>query len=220
MQKLPYLVSLGLVLGLLLDVLRAGDPVRGFGIGGWLLAVIIWLAASRLKHPSPPLLLTLCCLFVAGLLVLFRVERLQREDNVGPALVAAACLGLAAVAIRASSATIFQLAVALAFAIAGFSAWNWPRRRDAYGSLLLVGGAGTVLALATQLLLFSAAPPLALGMLVLVFFADIPVRRLWPRSCPWHDRLLPWYVFIAGLAPGGLALLIASFFGVTDDAYY
>lgn len=220
LQKLPYLATLGLVVGLLLDGWRTGDTTRRVVTGAWLLTVVVWLAAPRLQHPSFPFLLALCGVFVAALVVLFRVERLHSEDNVGPALVGAACLGLAAVAMRGSSATIFQLAVALAFAVAGFSVWNWPRRRDTYASLLLIGGAGTLLALATQVLLFSDAPPLAVAVLVLVFFADVPARRLWLRAGPWRDRLLPWYAFIAGLVPAGLALLIGSFFAVADDAYY
>jgi hypothetical protein len=219
-QKLPYVVGVGVALGFLLDLLRPGEPLRRLGCDGWLLAALLWLAAPRLEHPSAPFLLTLACSFIAGLVVLSRVEVLHGEDNLGPALVCAACLGLAAMALSASSAAIFQLALALAFAIAGFFAWNWPHRRDAYGSLLLIGGAGTLFALAMQLLLFSAASPLVLAMLVLVFFADAPVRRLWPRSGPWRARLLPWYALIAGLAPSALALLIASFFGTADDAYY
>lgn len=205
-QKLAALVLAGLVAGLVLDGLRDPVVLRWPPIVAGPAVALYWLALPRLAQLEATTVLILALLCAASLIVLVRLEGVRKQPGLAaPVMLGFGALGVALIAFLAHSASIAQLAFALAAAIAGFGLWNWPRPRYRFGMAALLGGAGALLGLVAVLVLYSRASPIALALLLPIFFADIPARRIRLGSGLLASALEP--VLLAGLS---LVPLIAA----------
>lgn len=218
-QKLPYLVAGGTLLGILLD---ARGPSRSPAV---LLAlalpvvVVGWLAWGRLAAPTVENLVPAGAVLAAGVVAALRLARWRGSETTAPVMLLVAALGLAGVAAQSASISIAQLVGALAAALGGFLLWNWPVARYPFGWAGLLGGAGGLLALATQTTLFTAASPVALGLLALVFLADLALdpRRL--DASAWRRALAPVLLALICALPAAAAVAVAFFTGRSGSPY-
>ena len=125
-----------------------------------------------------------------------------------------AAVGLAMAALTANSASLMQLLGAQAAALGGFMILNWPKLRFPISSVLILGTAATVLALATQSLLYTRGDPLVLAPLVFVFLCDMVARTVGFGRSP---TLRPIVLAACCLVPAGIAIVLA--FLLNGDAY-
>jgi hypothetical protein len=178
-DKLIYGAAGGLVLGFLLDFGRLPPFLR------WLLfpagcgALLYWLEHPGVETAGLWTLVGLAGLWLASVAALWRLEA-EREAGLNPVVkLLIAALGLAAVAMLGGAPDIAHLAMALAAALFGFTLWNWPTNVFPYGATLLMGAGGTLFLLAWIAALHEPAISLpALGLLVLVFFADMAAKHM------------------------------------------
>ncbi len=204
-QKVAYLVLAGAALGLLLALTRAGRGWRRAALALWPGAGLAWIAWRPLAVATPSLLLTLAALWLAATAVLWRLEARAGQDadwdRVGhvPTMLAAAAVGVAAVALFAGSASLVLVCLALATAVWGANMANWGRTRAAFGIAALLAGGGGVFFLAAVAVLYAGASAAALAILL---------------PCFWADRLAPsaggvWPRRVATLAVAAIPVLIA-----------
>jgi hypothetical protein len=221
LHKLPWLLALGLGLGVALD-LGGADRRTALGAGiALLLLGVAWLAWPQLERLGARAWWLLPAAG-AGIAVLAAMASAPRRSASAPAVLAVAGLALAAVAFNAGSLKLFQLGIALAAAVGGYALWNWPKPRFDFGAagLLAVALAWTALALLTGLLT-DVRPP-ALVALLLVFAAGPLARRI---PLGRIDRGLGEPVLAALLAalPAAAAVLLGDAPAATpsaDDPYY
>lgn len=175
--KLFWASAAGVILGAAADATglrgRAGSAL----VALWLAASLAWIALPVLDSPTAGL--TLLVLIAAGVWIAVTSAADNGED--GPTAPAAAvlALGLAVggTALIGSSASVAQMALALAAATGGFLLWNWPVERHAWG----VSGqaaAGLAVLLAGVLALFTQAQAPVLLLALPAALAGRVRRRL------------------------------------------
>ncbi|MSO71308.1 MAG: hypothetical protein EXQ88_04765 [Alphaproteobacteria bacterium] len=209
LQKLPYIASAALLLGIGCDVARLGAPwpVASTLAG----ATALWLgwrgiAAFRIES----WLILGAVATIAGL----SLPRLQAASDGVAASAAAlvvAAASTAALAFHAGSGALAQLAGALAAATGGFALWNWPRPRHEFSAVAVLGGGGVLVAIATQLALFEDSSRAALAIVFLALLAPQAIDALLPMHSAMR-LLRP--ILVAGLAmvPGLAAWALARGF--------
>ena len=121
MQKLSYLVFLGLLLGIGLET-RLHNRIKVLMIGLiWLMLMQLWLAWPQLRTPTPSLIVQFAALYTLAALCFWRVM-LLREQNLEPVvMILLAAIGLAGVAFISGSLSIAHLCAALAAAVGGLA---------------------------------------------------------------------------------------------------
>jgi hypothetical protein len=203
-HKIAYIgVAAGLV-GLALDLARARPPLVRLAVASGALAAALWLIGPRLDVGDPMGLLWPALPVLAVWLILaLRLEAQTGAGLAAPVALAVAAAGLSLVALYGRSASIAQLAAALAAAVAGYALWNWPVQRMALARAAVLAAGSLLLGLATQSLLFTKAQAAALALLLLALFADRPAAWLLARLVPPPGRLGK------ALAPLVLALVAA-----------
>lgn len=190
--KTFYIVAAGIALGLVADF--GPNERRDAHVFAAVLplAALLWLAIRPLGAPTWSLALTLALLYLASMLVYWRVAATARgADQAGgeaaalfPAiLVMVAAVPFGLIALMGGSAVIATLAFAVAAASGGalaiqYLAFLARGRVHGLGGAGVFGSAGALLALAYVLVLFNeGASRVALALLLLVFVADLAVRR-------------------------------------------
>jgi len=223
LQKLALIAAAGLVVGLVLDVMRAGvASVRVLGVLG-LIGALAWVFETQVRQAEPSGLIEPALIAAGGALVLWRLAG-RRDEGVPPAVtVIVAALGLAGVALVSASLSIAQLAGALAAAIGGFALWSWPVARFSFAAGGTFAALIPLLALAAITTLLTKAPVWVLAPLILVFFADLVSNRLPAGSGRWREALQPVYLAVIAALPAGLAVglaVLAAGGGGDADLYY
>ena len=224
MQKLPWILALAWMAGLVLDRRRFGVFVR------WLALLACWLAASWWMDAASFGRATAFGL-LGGLVIALQLRSApERADGVAMSVVAA--LGLAALAFQAGSLALFQLCLILAAALGGAALWLWPRSRILYGTAALAVACIGWLALAQATALLLPARPASLGLLALAFSAAAVatpvIRRMAVRT---RGLAAPLVVAFLAAASVSAALSLQDVAGsdggpatgasaVEDDAYY
>jgi hypothetical protein len=201
-EKVAYVAAFGVLLGLLLLWLpRWADGLQA-AILAWPFAIVAWLALPAPFGLETILVATTLAIFGAAMIGPLAGARQRSARRV--LMLLSAVIGLAALGALSGSVALAQLTLAL---VASLAALLVAARGLGPANATLIGPAGTALALAGTLALFSAASRIALLLLALVFFAEQTAHRFASRRHLWLDRLL----FAAGcLIPLGLALAVAQ----------
>ena len=212
-QKLFYVVAVGVILGVLLDLMRPQPGVtRALGalaplvIIGW----FVWrrLFAIDWGHDWTLLIKVVGFAIVAGAILasLYRERGAAVESGM---MILVAATGLAGLAVFGASAVVAQLSGTIAAGAVGLLLWNWPFSRHGFGAAGILGAGGALMGLAAILLFFSEANPLALVMLAFVFLAAPMSERLVPGRGARAIRpfVLAAIATIPALAALGVALL-------------
>ncbi len=219
-QKLFLLVVAGLGTGILLDLAPAPRWLVLGLLGGFVAAGLAWIGAPRLIAGAQwDGALRYGPLVVGCLAALIRLEQRAHDGLTPSVLLLVAALGVGAVAVLGASASLGQLAFALAASVGGFMIWNWPRSRFPFGFAALFGGAGALAFLAGQLTFFSDASAPALALLAVVFFTDGAARRLVTRPDTIGRALRPVILGLIALIPVAVAVAWAYFGAGGDDPY-
>jgi hypothetical protein len=207
-HKIAYVVVAAAAIGLALD-LTAARPllarlvlaVAGVAAAAWLLGARLDLAdRASLIWPAAPVA-------AAWLLVLWRLETARRKGASAAVILAVAAAAAAAVALFGRSASIAQLCAALAAATAGYALLPWLAPGGGCGRAATAAGGAAFLALATQMVAFTAAAPWALLVLLAAFLAD---RRAGRLAATGVRRLLePVPVAFAAAVPAAAAVALA-----------
>lgn len=195
-DKLPYLALAGLALGLLV-ARAAGSRAAVWGVPGVLALAVVWLGWPRLAVPQTAAWLAATLVWAGGL---WSLARLREAPAARAGLMAGlAVVALAGVGLYASSYRMAALIAVLAAALAGAclgGALPGVGQRGGFGPVARVGMLLPGLGLVTLLALYTAAAPLALGLLGGILWAD--------RASGWLAARLPGVV---GPAEGGGRLL-------------
>ncbi|WP_448191377.1 hypothetical protein [Azospirillum sp. sgz301742] len=219
-QKLLYVAVGFLALGIALDATAARRAVRLAAVAAAPVAALVWLTLPLLLRGwSAEVWLGLAGAVLGTIVVMLRLERRLEDGGVGngltvPVTIVAAAVGTGVVALLGGSASILQLALAVATATGGFLLINWPHQRQAVGAALLLGLGGLVPVLAGQLVLYTKTPPLAVALLLPIVFADSLAERM-----PVRAALRPVLLGALCLVPFALAVAAAWFGAETQGAY-
>ena len=214
-QKLFYVVAVGVILGVLLDLMRPQPGVtRALGALAPLI-IIGWFVWRRLfaidwGHDWTLLIKVVGFAIVAGAILasLYRERGAAVESGV---MILVAATGLAGLAVFGASAVVAQLSGTIAAGAVGLLLWNWPFSRHGFGAAGILGAGGALMGLAAILLFFSEANPLALVMLAFVFLAAPMSERLVLGRGGFARAIRPFVLAaiatIPALAALGVALL-------------
>lgn len=127
-QKLPYLVVLVAILAVVVALVRGRLIVASAGLAVLAIGGLLWLSGRRLGGGDIlSVALALGPLWLGWLVILFRLARLRNQGQAPAVMVLVAALGLAGIGIFGASASVGQMALALAAAVGGYLLWNWPR---------------------------------------------------------------------------------------------
>jgi hypothetical protein len=208
-QKLAYIVVLGLILGIAWGLLRIPRPANLITMLIAVAAGVAWLAQPKLKSPELATLLPIAILWIAGSVAMLRLSASRSDYPDGAMMLVLGAMGLAAVAFFGRSASMVQLGGALAASAGGFVLCAWLMPSFRLGLAGAYGGGMALLATATVLALYTKSSPLAISVLILVFFLDSAVDRL-PSGNGTLGRILrPVWMGALGLIPLSAATGIA-----------
>jgi hypothetical protein len=199
MQRLAVMALAALLAGVAAEAGRAA-PRRLAQVALLSLAAgLVWLAWPRLGG-GLAVWLRLAAVGAAGALLLARLA--TGETVAVAAAMTAMAVGISGVALVGDSASVAQLAGALAAGLVGVLAWHWRRRGDAAPAVGVMMAAAVVLALlAGQALTYTKASPAALSLLLL---APIGELLVWRRS---HSADLGVVAAVGAVAVAAAVLL-------------
>lgn len=181
MGKLFWASAAGLLIGVVADATGIRGRIASAVLGGWLAASLLWIALPALD--SAAAIVSLVVLLGAAACVAF-ARGSQTHGDESPMAPASTLLALAlavgGTALIGSSASIAQMALALAASAGGFLLWNWPVERHGWG---LSGRVATGIAvlLAAVLALFTQTQAAVLLLALPALFAG-HVRRFLPQG--------------------------------------
>ena len=212
LQKLVYIALIGLLLGVVLDLLIDRVPVRPVALV-WPGVILAWLGWQQLLGFEVLDLARLVLLWFAGAFVFDRLLSLRAAEIVAPTMVLVAGIGMSAIAMIGNAASLSQLAAAAAAATAGFLLWNWPKQRYPFSMAALFGAASALFGVGATIVLFTRASSLALAILLGIFAAGFIRARL-----PLADRPV-WGPIAFGVAAAiPMLLAVAAAFFVTPGS--
>ncbi len=183
MGKLFWASAAGLLLGVGADAAGLRGRIASVVLAVWLAASLLWIALPALDSVAA-VVSVLVLLGTAAWVAFARGSEPHGSETVeSPTAPAASLLALAlavgGTALIASSASIAQMALALAASAGGFLLWNWPVERHGWG---LSGRVATGIAvlLAAVLALYTQTQAAVLLLALPALFAG-HVRRFLPR---------------------------------------
>ncbi len=200
-QKLPYIVLFGVVIGLVLDALRA-ERFRAAVVVVWPAVIVGWIGWRRLTGLDAADLATLAVVFAAGVIILHRLHAHREGPPFTAVTVLAASVGTAAIAFIGGAASTAQVLGILAAATGGFLLWNWPTPRIPFGAAALMGAGGAYVAVFTTAVLFTETSRIALALMALVFLAPLTVRNTGIADRPAIGPLVIGAISIVPVAVG------------------
>lgn len=175
MGKLFWSSAIGLLLGVAADAAGLRGRVASAGLALWLAGSLLWIALPALDSMAA-VVGFLILLAVAAWVAFARGSQAPGADKAeSPTAPAASLLALAlavgGTALIGSSASIAQMALALAASAGGFLLWNWPVERHGWGLsgrvatgiAVLLAGVLTLFTQAQTAVLLLALPALLAG---------------------------------------------------------
>jgi len=215
-HKLGYLLAFS---GLL-SVLIAAMPDR---LRAWRVLVpsaivlgLAWIAESKIKQGQFLVLLAV----LAGAAIAFAaLERARAEAaEIGTTALVAA-FGLAGIAFLAPSASLTQMAMAVAAALGGYLLWTWPKPRLDFAEAGFMAILAPLIWLAGQMALYSKASPLALAIIPAAALAPYLGRRLTFLMDRRPEVLGPIVVGLCAAVFAAIAVSIAYATRSTQSGY-
>lgn len=212
MGRLFWSAVAGLAVGFVADIAGLSRRLGSLLVGLWLAAAVLWVAYPVL--PGGLTTVTAAAVLLAGAwFALSRAAGQSRGAATPGVVLLAAALAVGGVALVGASASVAQLAFALAAATGGLLLWNWPVERHAWGA---AGQAslGILVLLTAALTFFSSAHAEALVAVLPAFFADRLRDRL-PLPATATGRALGTVALAAiaivpAVAAVGLALFLSA----------
>lgn len=212
-EKLFAIAALATALGLALDLSRDSAPVTRLFAAVSSLAALTWLGWPRIVAQDWIDIATLAAVALGGGFALTRLFASGPQATDAGVKLMIACVALALVSVFGASASLGQLAGALAAATAGFLVWIWPVARFPFAACAVLGGGLTFVALTGIVAVYTDAPKPALAMLLPIFFADLALARL-PRTQRGMNQAIRPILFAAvALIPALAAVGLASLLG-------
>ena len=184
MGKLFWSSAIGLLLGVAADAAGLRGRAVSAALAVWLAASLLWIALPALDSMAA-IVSVVILLAVAAWVAFARgsqthgVEKAESPTAPAASLLALA-LAVGGTALIGSSASIAQMALALAASAGGFLLWNWPVERHGWG---LSGRVATGIAvlLAAVLALFTQTQAAVLLLALPALFAG-HIRRYLPQG--------------------------------------
>jgi hypothetical protein len=201
----------GAVLGLGIDAAGCEGRPAATLVGGWLAAALLWIALPALNGVGT---IVAAILLAAGAWLAMGRTATAADGAAAPAItLLASALAVGGIALAGASASLAQLAFALAAATGGFLLWNWPVRRHAWGASGQVA-LGLVVLLVAALAFYSTAHAEALLALAPTLFADRLRDRLKLPATQFGRAAgtvaLGAIAVLPALAAIGIAILLAA----------
>lgn len=211
-QKIAVAIAGSIAIGLIADLPRAGAPLRRFVAACAIVVATAWLVLPLLR-PTPALDTALAAgALGAALVVAWRCGAMLDDAQAAGATLAVAAFGLSVIAVLGNTASIGQLAGALAAAAAAYTIWNWLGGRDTFGTAAALGGFGALALLTAQAVAFTRTNAIAIVVLLGSLFAPRLVRAGLPRLSP-NSFFFAIVVAIAAAIPVGAAVAVAILAG-------
>lgn len=209
-QKIAYLALLGGLTGFTLQLAQVHSGRRAL-VGLIVSALAIsWLGWRKLAAGPSPDHVTMALILVGAAIALFTTERQSEDgaDKTVPLLVVS--FAFAGIAFYGASASMAQNAGALAAALGGLLILNWPKRRFGLDATARMTGVVTLIALITQMALFTKAPQWIPALLIPALFADRLADRFIPHESATASLVRPVVIALLAAAPAAAALWAAS----------
>lgn len=181
MGKLFWASAAGLLIGVVADAAGIRGRVASAVLAVWLAASLLWIALPALDSASA--IVSLVVLLGTAVCVAFArgSQTYGDESPMAPAsTLLALALAVGGTALIGSSASIAQMALALAASAGGFLLWNWPVERHGW-SLSGRVATGIAVLLAAVLALFTQTQAAVLLLALPALFAG-HVRRFLPQG--------------------------------------
>jgi hypothetical protein len=217
-QKIAVAIAGSIALGMVADLSRLGATLRRLTTFCAIAVAAVWLILPLLR-PAFSLDLGLAAgAFAVALIIAWRCGALLDDAQAAGATLAVAAFGLSVVAVLGNTASIGQLAGALAAAATAYTIWNWLGGRDSFGVAASLGGFGALALLAAQAVAFTRINVIAIIVLLGSLFAPRLIRAGLPRLSP-SSFFFAVAVAIAAAVPVGAAVAVALLAGGARSPY-
>lgn len=217
-QKIALAIAGAIALGSIADLSRVGTSARRFVATFAIVVASAWLVVPLLR-PALSLDLALAAgALVAALVVAWRCGAMLDDAQAAGATLAVAAFGLSVIAVLGNTASIGQLAGALAAAAAAYTIWNWLGGRDTFGTAAALGGFGALALLTAQAVAFTRTNVIAIVVLLGSLFAPRLVRAGLPRLSP-NSFFFAIAVALAAAVPAAAAIGVAMLAGGGRSPY-
>jgi hypothetical protein len=176
MGKLFWSAAAGLALGLAADSAGIKGKIAAIAVALWLLASLAWIVWPAMTSPLAAAT-ALLPVVLARWVAFGRLPNRRENPTLPGAVLLALSLAIGGTALIGSSASLAQIALALAAATGGFLLWNWPVERHVWGVSGQIALGITVL-IATVFTFFTSARAEILLLALPALLADRLYRRL------------------------------------------
>jgi len=196
---LPYIIVLGLLAGLIIDVVTHIENVRLAVVLAWPAIVVIGIGWQEMPDFVTIAGLPMAVLWLSAVLGYLWMGLEHKSQSTPIVCLLAITIGLGVLADIGGSKIVTVLSAILTASLIGFFALNWPNVRFPLLATGNLGIAGAVLALAVMQALYTATPVEAIALLLLVLVMPPIAARL---------------PFGAGAKMGPIVLLLTCLFPI------
>ena len=211
-QKFFYIVVFATLVGITLKPSRKLSTRTLFFPTA--LVVVTWFAIPTLTWRYPETFVPPILLMAVWLVTLQQFDRLGDRGLLGIFVLIFGATGIAITAGLGNSASIAQIALAIAAAAAGFCFLVWRNHQFRFDRLAIFTGVVPLLALISQLILFGGAPIFAMLPLLALLFVDQAVAYTVPS---WKGSTLA--VGMICLLPLAITAALALHLEASYDPY-
>lgn len=208
-QKIAYIALMAGLTGLLLDAVRAHSGRRA--LVGWIVSTLAigWLGWRKLMADPSPEHLSMGLLLIGAIIVLAATERRSDDpaDKTVPLLIVS--IAVAVIAFFGASASIAQNAGALAASLGGVLILNWPKRRFGLDATARLTSLVVLIALVSQMTLFTTSPAWVPILLIPALFADRLAGRFISADSPAAPLFRPVLITFLAAVPAAAAITAA-----------
>lgn len=207
-QKLPYLIAVAGVIGLIFDLFDLKG--RAWHLAGIILplATLGWLFGSRLGNTDIFGFIYLTATLVVSFFAYkqFETSRNQLDSGIQILLY---CAGLGAILMIGSSAMISQSAFGMMAAVGAFLLLNWPTFRFRIGATMVFPLATALAAMTAQSLFFTKASGVAIVVLLPVLLISYLLPNIPLLNKISSPVIRPICLTALGVIPLGASILCA-----------